>query len=155
MPPNYQFRFLKTRVPVLVAPALRAGGNLPEAPTLLIVPITPFLSVAFFVLAFLTTVVPVLEALDWLASLALPFPVLGAVVVAAALLPLPTPAEAVVSFLETPLFVLGFSNSSVRYPAAGFRGEIGLARKDFPGDIVGRIGDRGSVREFGDLGESI
>jgi hypothetical protein len=59
-----------------------------------------------------------------------------------------------------PRVVFAFSTIFVSIPTGppgaggdGLRGEVGRASKDFPGDVVGRTGDLGWLREFADLGE--
>jgi hypothetical protein len=121
------------------------------------VPMTLFLTGSFFAgsIGFRITV-PLLPSLE---SLIRP-------VVAGAFRPLPAAEEVSVAFLvaAAPL-VFAFSTIPVRMPAApptgsstpGFNGDVGRARKDFVAPaiaVIGRIGDRGIVRELADRGES-
>jgi len=135
----------------------------------LIVLIIVFFTGSFFAGAgfLFTIVVPVLVSLDSLVLLALPFPALGGAAAGAALFPRPTPVLELVLELAVTLraaavarVVLALSTMLDKIPAAppvgtgaaGFNGEIGRANIDFNGG--GRIGERGNVREFADLGES-
>ncbi len=129
-------------------------------------PITVFFGAgSFFAGAvFLTTVVE-LDSLESLMVLALPLPIFGATTGAAVLFPRPAPVPVLASVTffvaAAPRVDFAFSTIFVRIPAAppagagavGFNGDTGRAKYDFPGDMAGRIGDRGKVREFVDLGE--
>lgn len=106
----------------------------------------------------------VLESLLSLIVLALPLPILGATTggAAAGLFPLPTPAVLSATGFRAGRAAFPFAASTmfVSIPAAppevtgavGLSGDMGRASIDFPGE-AGRIGERGSVREFAERGE--
>ena len=110
---------------------------------------TVFLAVVAFFAApgFLTTTVPALASLESLVVLALPLPTFGAAAGAAVLFPRPAPTAAVeadsVGF-RAPVVRedLALSTMFVRIPAAppagtgaaGFSGDTGRAKYDFPGE---------------------
>ena len=139
-------------------------------PIPLIVLIIDFFTGSFFAAAgfFFTIVVPVLASLDSLVLLGLPLLTLGGAAAGAGLFPRPTPVLELVLELAVTLraaavarVVLALSTMLDNIPAAplvgtgaaGFNGESGRANIDFDGG--GRMGERGNVREFADLGESI
>ena len=167
----YQFLFLNTLAPVAGTAAFEAVGAflVPPAPIPLKVPITVLFAGAAFAATGFLTIVELLPSLESLIVLARPLPVFlvadGAG--AAAFLPRPTPVVAAglgsVAFrTPVPRVALAFSTMLVSMPAAppdgtgaeGLSGDIDRVRVDFGGS-AGRIGDRGSVREFADLGDNI
>jgi hypothetical protein len=132
------------------------------------VPITVLFAGPAFAAAGFLTIVELLVSLESLIALPLPLPVLVLADGAGAVTFLARPTPVVLADFGSaafrtpaPLVALAFSTMLVSIPAAppdgtgavGLSGEIGRVRADFAGS-AGRIGDRGSVREFADLGDN-